>query len=156
MAKPLTITSPTNFHALATYTLLGFMGFLFLISEEESAINRVMGDYGAAVTLGWLGFGGTLALTSAITGGFSKNPTRALAAEAFALLPLMGSLGFMLYSFWRYFGVDVAPFTVGFLSIFLLANLGRFIQALYELHMVKKAHRTFRETVEVPAKPEEE
>lgn len=157
MGKPLTITSQTNVHALASYFLLGFIGTLFLIREEESAINRVMGDYGTAVTLGWLGVGGFICFWASIVGAFRKDPTRSLKAEAFGLLPILGSLGFMLYSFVDYYGAEVAPFTVGFISIFLFACGGRLVQAVYELVMVRKVRQSkLRETVEVPAKPEEE
>lgn len=155
MAKPLTITSPSNSHALAAYLAMAVLGGYFTFTEPQVATLVQYGNDIATALMGALMFAGVVALSATIMASRRRDPSVAMTVEIIALLVLTLVLYLFMTAAIRHYGYD-APTVIVFAGAYCGGCVGRLVQAGSELFLLVRARRGNRRTAEVMAKPEKE
>lgn len=156
MAAPLTITSPTNSHALAAYMALATLGAYYTFTAPQAALVDQWGTDMAVAMAGLLMFAGAVALSATIMGSRRRDPSAALSLEIAALAVLVLVLFTLFTALIRVYGYE-APSTIVFTGASCAGCATRILQGGYELHLLNRARRQVkRRTVEVTAVPERE
>lgn len=154
MNRPLTITSTTNTHALATYACVSVLGFVYSTRQPPEALGILIGLEPARFwSLGLL-IAALAALASALMAGKMANPASALSAEIITLLGLTPLLGVYVYSLIQAYGLGSIPATLIMASGFFCGCFGRLLQAGWERARLMRAHNHKPATIEVAAEPD--
>lgn len=129
--RVLTITSPTNAHALAAYAGITALGVLHTILGPGDALSDFLTESIAATLMGVLIIGGATCFSASILGARERDPTMALTVEIGTLSIISVTLLLFFISLVIYYGPD-APTTITMVAMFLVGSIARLLQAGHE------------------------
>lgn len=138
--RVLTITSPTNAHALAAYLGITVLGLLHSIIGPGKALSDLLSESVASTLMGILVVGGITCFSAAIRGARERDPTMALTVEIGTLSILSVTLLLFLIALVRYHGLS-APTTTTMVGVFLCGSFARLLQAAHERQLLNLAKR---------------
>lgn len=129
--RVLTITSPTNAHALAAYAGITALGILHTLVGPGEALRTMLTPSIASTLMGILIVGGLTCFSAAVVGSRERDPTLALTVEIGTLSILAVTLLLFFVSLIRFYGTD-APTTTVVVGMFLVGSIARVLQAGHE------------------------
>lgn len=154
--RVLTITSPTNAHALAAYAGITVLGALHSLIGPGPALSAFLTESIAATLMGILVLGGVTCFSAAIMGARERDPTMALTVEIGTLSILSVTLLLFLISLVDHYGVD-APTTTVMVAMFLGGSVARLLQAGHERKLLQFAKQQLDRRAEaITARPNRE
>ena len=156
--RALTVTSTTNFHALGNYFGLAFLGAAYFASSESAqrmkSIDDMFGNRLGPLIMGLMMMAGIAGLVVAITAKKRKDPSTSLYLEGIITLVISILLIAVFLAVIVKYGYIAAMITLVLLSSWFIGNIGRAVQALWELRKLNRVRKMPVETVEGPAEPE--
>lgn len=152
--KPLTITSPTNMHALACYATLTCLGLVYSTREPPEALGKLLGEaIGDLWSVGLL-MSACAAFVAAIIASKMKDPSNALSTELTTVffVAFFGAIytGSLIVGY----GFDSIPATTIFAAGSTLGCIARLIQGGIERSKLRRMKMAAPATIEVAAEPD--
>lgn len=152
--RPLTIVSPMNMFALASYSCLSVLGLAYSTREPPEALGVLIGQELANLWSIGLLVSGLAAISAIFMAGKMNNPSVALSVEIVTLLPISFLSAVYTYSLIDGYGFNSIPATTIFALFTTIGCISRVVQAGWDRYKLSRAHRVAPATIEVAAEPD--